>query len=110
MIRFRGRQRDEAAITRDLVEALANLDATVPVGVEYVGLAKGGGAVRGTVEVPDRQAYAAALVACARVLGTDGGRVSVYLTGVLPDGAVIEPADLGLFVRPNGPQILAGLA
>lgn len=99
------RLHDEAAIQEALERALANVPGVTGHVVHFRSLAKGAGVVSGHVDVPDRAVFARALLAVAEVLGRDGGRVTVGLTGAAPDGHVIEAADLGLFVRPSGAHI-----
>lgn len=67
--------------------------------------ASGGGSVRGTVEVADRDAFGASLAAIGRVLGAGGGRIAVYAVGRLPDGTELTPADLGFRPRPSGAEL-----
>lgn len=100
---------DEASVQANLDRAVSAVTGVTDHVLHFRSLAKGTGVVSGHVDVPDERVFADALLAVAQVLGKDGGRVSVGLTGATPEGGSIEPADLGLFVRPSGTQILEQL-
>lgn len=106
---FRSRLHDEETLGTELERVMARTPGIGEHVVRYRSLAKGSGLVVGHAELPDRRTYRELLVALARVLGEDGGRVTLVLTASTPDAPVLEPADVGLFAKPSAAHVLEHL-
>ncbi|MCW2791282.1 MAG: hypothetical protein JWO76_380 [Nocardioides sp.] len=103
------RRPDEAMVSARLGAAISAVPGTGAHTVTYNHQQYAGGALNGTVDVPDAATFEdvlrAATATMVELLGDDTDRVTVYLSGRLPDGSAVAPGDLGLAQPPTGREL-----
>jgi hypothetical protein len=100
---------DEALVSARVGAAVSAVPGTGAHTVTYNHQQYAGGALNGTVDVPDGASFEAVLRTATAVLvellGDDTDRVTVYLSGRLPDASPVVPGDLGLGQPPTGREL-----
>jgi hypothetical protein len=100
---------DEAMVAARLGAAVSAVPGTGGHTVTYNHQQYAGGALNGTVDVPDTATFESVLrtvtAVMVELLGDDTDRVTVYLSGRLPDGSPVVPGDLGLAQPPTGREL-----
>lgn len=99
----------EHAITETIGDAVRVVPGVSGHTLAYNHQQNASGAVSGVVDVTDSSAFLEVLRTVRTVLGTllkdDANRVTFYLTGRTPDGASVQPGDLGLSQPPSGREV-----
>ncbi|CAN5645739.1 hypothetical protein BH11ACT8_BH11ACT8_36150 [soil metagenome] len=99
----------ERAITESIGDAVRVVPGVTAHELTYNHQRNGAGAISGVVDVVDTPAFLEVLRTVRAVLGPllqdDANRVTFYLTGRTPDGAPVQPGDLGLSQPPSGREI-----
>lgn len=99
----------EHAITETIGDAVRVVPGVTGHTLTYNHQQNSSGAVSGIVDVADSPTFLEVLRTVRNVLDPllkdDANRVTFYLTGRTPDGASVQPGDLGLSQPPSGREI-----
>lgn len=108
--RLFGTRPDAAAVAERLAAAVSAVPGVGAHDVSYNHQQYAGGAVSGTVDVPDSETFVVVLRAVTSTLvgqlGKDADRVTVYLAGRTPDSDSVVPGDLGFSQPPLGRELV----
>ena len=108
--RLFGTRPDEATVAARLDAAVSAVPGVSAHDVSYNHQQYAGGAVSGTVELPDPETFGVVLRAVTSTLvgqlGKDADRVTVYLAGRTPDSDSVVPGDLGFSQPPLGRELV----
>lgn len=99
----------EHAITETVGDAVRVVPGVTRHELVYNHQQNSSGAISGIVDVADTPTFLEVLRTVRTVLGTlledDANRVTFYLTGRTPDGASVQPGDIGLSQPPSGREV-----
>ena len=99
----------EAVVTHAVGDAVRVLPGVTGHTITYNHQQYQGGALSGVVDVADSPTFLEVLRTSrgilGEVLGADADRVVFYLSGRTPDGAAVQPGDLGLSQPPSGREV-----
>lgn len=99
----------ERAITETIGDAVRVVPGVTGHTLAYNHQQNASGAVSGIIDVADSPTFLEVLRTVRTVLDPllkdDANRVTFYLTGRTPDGASVQPGDLGLNQPPSGREL-----